>query len=360
MGKARYPAASSPRVIFVGNFLEQKGKVPQVCEDLSDLFEQKGWSVLRTSSRSGRGARLVDMVTTTIRRNRDYDVAQLDVFSGSAFVWAEAVALALRALRKPYVLTLHGGRLPEFASRNPGRVRRLLERAASVTCPSTYLAERMRKFRGEFEILPNPLDLAEFEFEERSEPTPSLIWLRAFHSLYRPWLAVEVLGRLATSRPNARLSMYGPDSSDGSRSRTEETVERLGLEKLVSVRGPISRAEVPKSLQTGDIFLNTSSADNTPRSVIEAMACGLCVVSSNVGGIPHLIDDGVNGLLVDGGDPIGMTRAVIRMLEDPGLAKQLSRNARVRAEQSDWTRVVPRWEKLFNDLASSAREARLP
>ena len=78
------------------------------------------------------------------------------------------------------------------------------------------------------------------------------------------------------------------------------------------------------------------------------MACGLCVVSTNVGGIPHLVHDGSNGLLVGPGDAPAFSRAILRILADPGLSSSLSRNGRRTAEQFDWPVVLPQWDALFH------------
>jgi len=344
---------SRTRLLLVGNFLSRQGQVPQLCEELADRFEMEGWSVLRTSSKPGKVARLAEMVVTAFRRRSEFDLAQIDLFSGSAFVWAEIVALVLRAARKPFVLTLHGGGLPEFSARYPTRVRRLLGSAAAVTCPSPYLAEQMREFRSDIEVLPNPLDLSRFEFHPRDSPRPRLVWLRAFHEVYRPWLAVEVLGLLAATYPEARLTMYGPDKADGSKEKTEGAIRRSGLEERVSLGGAIPAEEVPSSLQDGDVFLNSSKIDNAPRSVVEAMACGLCVVSTNVGGVPHLMRDGKEGLLVAPDDPREMAGAVRRILEEPALAATLSRGGLEVARKHDWAVVYPRWERLFNRILES-------
>ena len=344
---------SRPRLLFVGNFLSGEGQVPQLCEELANRIELEGWSVLRTSSKAGKVARLAEMVVTAFGRRGDFDLVQIDLFSGSAFVWAEIVALALQANQRPFVLTLHGGLLPEFSARYPGRVRRLLRSAAVVTSPSAFLAERMREFRSDIEVLPNPLDLTRFEFHPRDDPRPKMVWLRAFHEVYRPWLAVEVLGHLAASYPGARLTMYGPDKADGSKEKTEAAIRRLGLEKRVSLGGAIPAEEVPSSLQDGDVFLNTSKVDNAPRSVVEAMACGLCVVSTNVGGVCHLVRDSTEGLLVAPDDPREMAGAVRRILEEPALAAMLSRGGLEVARKHDWAVVYPRWERLFHRILES-------
>ncbi len=83
-----------------------------------------------TSSVRNRGLRLADMLTTVWTKRRSYKVAQLDVYGGSAFIWAEAVGASLTALRCPYVITLHSGAFPEFA------------RAMAVQIPATAIRRR--------------------------------------------------------------------------------------------------------------------------------------------------------------------------------------------------------------------------
>ncbi|HEX2205773.1 MAG TPA: glycosyltransferase family 4 protein, partial [Longimicrobium sp.] len=118
--------------------------------------------------------------------------------------------------------------------------------------------------------------------------------------------------------------------------------------------GPVPKAEVPARLAEGDVYLNTPRADNTPVTVLEAMACGLCVVSTEVGGIPYLLDDGGDALLVPPGDAEAMAAAVLRLLRDPALAGRLSRAGRRKAEGCDWSAVLPRWEGLLAGTVEGA------
>jgi glycosyltransferase involved in cell wall biosynthesis len=204
------------RCLLVGNFLSSSGGSRGVCEDLAERLQAAGLDVISTSDKPARFSRLLDMLTTVWRRRREYDVAQVDVYSGPSFLWAEAVAWSLRRADKPYILTLHGGNLPDFARRWPGRVRRLLNSAAAVTAPSPYLLEAMKSYRSHLLLLPNPLDLQRYPFRLRSDPRPRLVWLRAFHSIYNPSLAPQVLSLLAADFPDAHLTMVGPDKGDGS------------------------------------------------------------------------------------------------------------------------------------------------
>ena len=124
----------------------------------------------------------------------------------------------------------------------------------------------------------------------------------------------------------------------------------MGITDFVEFAGVIPNAEVPVWLQRGDIFINTTNVDNTPVSVLEAMACGLCVVSTNVGGIPYLLEDGQNALLTPPDDPDAMASAIHRILTEPGLSARLSENARRQVEQYDWSVVLPEWERLLEGV----------
>ena len=344
-----------PPVLLVGNFLSRHVVTRTVGEELAARLAAAGWPVTSTSERLGRLSRLLDMQRTIWRggpgRARAWAVAVVDVYSGAAFLWAEAACWSLRRRRTPYVLTLHGGRLPELARRRPGRVRRLLASARAVTTPSPYLQRTMAPSRGDLRLLPNPLDLAAYPYVCRERPRARLVWLRAFHRIYRPELAPRVLALLAAEHPEATLTMIGPDKGDGSLERTRRAAADLGVAGRVTFAGGVPKEEVGRRLAHGDVFLNTSDADNAPVSVTEAMACGLCVVTTDAGGLRDLVADGDDALVVPRGSAAEMAAAVARLLADRALAARLSSNARRRAEALDWSRLLPEWEELLRGSA---------
>jgi glycosyltransferase involved in cell wall biosynthesis len=96
-----------------------------------------------------------------------------------------------------------------------------------------------------------------------------------------------------------------------------------------------------------NLFVNTANVDNTPVSVIEAMALGLPVVSTNVGGMPYLIEDRKEGLLVNPDDVEAMVKAIIEVQQNQDLVKTLTGNARQKVEQLDWEVVKHLWFEVL-------------
>jgi glycosyltransferase involved in cell wall biosynthesis len=210
----------------------------------------------------------------------------------------------------------------------------------------------MRPYQSELRLFHNPLNLRAYDFRLRQRPRAALMWLRSFHKIYNPSMASEVIARLAVDIPDVYLTMVGPDKGDGSLQLTQQVAKDLGVNEMIRFPGGVANTEVPSWLQRGDIFINTTNIDNTPISVLEAMACGLCVVSTNVGGIPYLLNDEEDALLVPPDDPEAMAAAVRRILTEPGLAVRLSKNARKKVEQFDWSMILPQWEALFSEVVN--------
>jgi glycosyltransferase involved in cell wall biosynthesis len=335
------------RLLYVSNFLDARGNV-SYCRELTDRLEPED-AVIRTSTRENKLARLADMVATVWRARADYDVAIVDVFSGPAFVWAEAVCFALRRLGKPYVLTLHGGNLPAFAAKWPKRVRRLLTGARRVTAPSSYMREQMRAYREDIVLVRNAVDTRANTFSERSSVRPRAVWVRAFHAIYNPNLAAEAIALASRALPELQLAMLGPDK--GTQAAFERRAEELGVTSKIDIVGRVDKQDVPAHLARADIFLNTTNVDNTPISVLEALSSGLCVISTSVGGIPYLLEHERTALLVPRDDARAMAAAINRIVVDPTLARRLSTEGRALAALHDWTPVLAAWRNLLAEVS---------
>ena len=336
--------------LHVGNFLSQTLKTYSSSEALTLRLVQRGHSVITTSSHQNRALRFLDMMLTTWNRRHDYEIAQIAVFSGPSFLWVEAVCALLRRLGKPYILTLHGGNLANFAKQHPKRVEALFKTAAAITTPSHMLQQAFLSIRPDLLLLPNGIELGNFTYRPRNSAEPRIGWLRAIHRIYSPQIAVEAAARLTNEFPQIELVMIGPNKDDQAYKLVEDTAERLNFKNRLKIVGAVPNHEVEKVLAPCDIFLNTTTIESFGKSVFEAAALGMCIVTTNAGELPHIWQHEHDALLIPPDDAEATAAAIRRLLKEPELAAKLSRNARQKAENHDWEAVIPRWESLFQQI----------
>ena len=337
-------------ILLIGNFLSERGGNRGISEELMTRLREIDWHVLYASDQPNKILRLLDMVFKAIMHRGQYQLAHIDVFSGPAFIFAEVLGRLFNWLHKPFVCTLRGGNLPVFEKNHPRRVQGLLSRAAQVVTPSRFLYTHFLDICENITIIPNGIELSRYPFQYRENPEAKLIWLRAFHNIYNPSMVPKVLDVLRSKGILAICTMIGPDKGDNSLQFMLAEAIRLKIMDQITIIPGVPKVTVPDVIREGDIFLNTTNFDNTPVSVIEAMACGLCVVSTDVGGLPYLLEHNVDALLVPPEDITEMATAVQRVLSEPGLAKKLSTNARKKAQQFDWSAILPQWESIFTSL----------
>ena len=327
------------------------GWVTSQGELLAELLTGTGYPVRITSHRLERLPRLLDILGSLVTWRNEIDLVIHQVFSGPAFVVTDAASALCRTLGLPQVFALHGGALPEFAAEHGPWVRRVLRRAEAIVTPSTYLAEIFAVYPDlaqRIQTIPNILEIENYPYRHRPLVCPRLLWMRTFHEIYHPQMAVEVLAELRQTHPQATLTMAGQEK--GLHAAVQALAHDRGLSAVVRFPGFLGPADKAREFADHDIYLNTNHVDNMPVSVLEACAFGLPVVATAVGGVPHLLRDGETGLLVRDGDVEAMVGAVRRLLDEPELAGALSTNGRRLAESCAWEPVRARWEALFAEV----------
>ena len=128
----------------------------------------------------------------------------------------------------------------------------------------------------------------------------------------------------------------------------------------VRFAGRLDRDDMADLYRAADVMLNPSLADNMPNSILEALACGVPVVSTNVGGVPFLVQDGVTALLVPPGDARSMADATLRLLDDEALWNRLSAAGVQEVQRYTWLRVAPILGGVYRraiDASASTRKS---
>lgn len=290
---------------------------------------------------------MVQMVIATVKLRKTVNWVLIDTYSTQNFYYAVSIAFLCRLLKVRYIPLLHGGNLPERLRNNPALSRNLFGKAFINVAPSKYL---MRKFEeAGFQNLiyiPNTIEFEKYSFLLRESLEPKLLWVRSFSEIYNPLLALEIVELLKKTGSNVSLCMIGPDK-DGTLQRCKQVAEQLALP--ITFTGMMKPEEWRKRSREFDIFINTSNFDNMPVSVMEAMALGLPVISTDVGGMPFLIKDGTDGILVTPNNPANFVTEIEKLIDSPLLAGNLATNARAKISEFDWEMIKHNWITLLND-----------
>lgn len=335
------------KILYVGNKLSHHGFTKGVIETLGPQLENEGFAVIYAGTRKIVFVRMVEMLWAVLRNWKKVDYVLIDTYSSTAFWYAWLTGMLCRVLRLKYIHILHGGSLPERLLRSTWFCDGIFKHSYANVAVSGYLKHYFENAGYLAMVIPNNIDINAYSFKTREVITPRLLWVRSFHQIYNANMAAEVLALLLPSYPEATLCMVGPDK-DGSMELFKNRCEQLGISNRVKITGLITKPEWHKLSQEYDIFINTTNVDNTPVSVVEAMALGLPVVSTNVGGIPFLLEDRKEALLVEKGNAKAMAEAICTLIENKNLAQNLCANAHAKAESFSWDVVNKQWKELLN------------
>ena len=222
-----------------------------------------------------------------------------------------------------------------------------LRRARTIVVPSTYLARIAAGWelpQERIEILPNPAPEVSSLPPVRVEPGLFVFAgrLTAQKSLST---ALEALARL----PDAQLVVIG----DGpERAALESRARELGLNGRVEFRGARPRSEVLLAFAGATAAVLPSAWENLPHAAVESLAVGTPVVATAVGGVPEVVRDGVNGLLVPPFDPERLAAALALVATTPGLRSELATGARASAAELSRNRIYGRLEQILREAAA--------
>jgi L-malate glycosyltransferase len=270
-----------------------------------------------------------------------------------------ARAMLPREIQPKVVATLHGTDTT-LLGRDPGygpAIRHALVNADAVTTVSDYLRiETVRLLRVDrpIEVIHNffdPRPLQRSRAEVRAElglkNEELIVHASNLRALKRIDLLLETFARIQGETTAKLLILAGGDFAP-----FLPLVERLGLPGRVIVRPNV--LEVEDYLAAADLALSTSDSESFGLSLLEAMALGCPVVSTNVGGVPEVIDHGVNGLLAPAGDVSALARGVQRLIDDPALRQSLGRAAQEKARRVfSAEAIVPRYIDLYHSLKAA-------
>lgn len=332
------------KILYIGNQLSGVAKNPTTIDVLADLLGNNGFTVKTASKKSNLFFRLLDMILMVIK-HRNFNYLLIDVYSTKAFWFAFFCSQLARFFKLKYITILHGGDLPKRLKKNAKLSKLIFKNAYQIVSPSGYLKNSFETFGFKNIIeIPNPINTNIYPFKTRTIFTPNILWVRAFHEIYNPKMAVLVFADIKKIMPNATLTMVGADK-DGSLKEVKLLAQQFNLN--INFTGQLKKEEWIDLAKNHDVFINTSNIDNTPVSVIEAMLLGLPIVSTNVGGIPYIITDEFNGLLVNANQIDLMVQKIKLLIDYPIKTQQITTEAYQFAQQASFKKVLKKWVHLL-------------
>lgn len=279
------------------------------------------------------------------------DVIHLMANSGWSWQLFAAPVIWLAWLRKtPVIVNYRGGEAREYLGSSARWVVPAMQRAAHLVVPSGYLQQVFGEFGLAAAVIPNIIDLQTFQ------PAPltldgdtfELVITRNLEPIYGLDTAIRAIARVREQEPGIRLKIAG---SGPQREELEHLVAELRLQDIVTFLGRLERTQIVDLYHSAHAALNPTRVDNMPNSVLEALACGLPVISTNVGGVPFIVQHGATALLVEPDNELAMAQAVIDLSRDSEMRERLREAGPREVARYAWTEVGPQWLALYDRVA---------
>ena len=205
-----------------------------------------------------------------------------------------------------------------------------------------------------YSVIPNGVDLTRFRpsARGRNRHGGKIRCIAVARLVERKGLGdlIAAIASLERGRFELEILGSGPDEQ-----RLRDLAERLGVSREVTFAGSVSRGEIPGRYRDADIFTLASREEAFGNVFAEAMASGLPIVGSTVGGIPELVEHGKNGFLVPPREPRALAAAIRLLADNPDLRAEIGRRNRMQAEANlSWSRVTTRYLSTYNGVLRRA------
>ncbi|MFT6915438.1 MAG: glycosyltransferase involved in cell wall biosynthesis [Motiliproteus sp.] len=357
------------RIALVGPSPPPNGGMAMQTQQLLQLLQARGHQVTLISTNPAyRPAfigripllralfRLVQYIFNLFSQLPRYEVVHTLSNSGWAwYLFSVPVIHIARLYRIPCLINYRGGLADEFLSTAAARVRFSLKRSSGLIVPSTFLEAVFNKYGIDAEVIPNIVNLELFKYRPYRSDKKSLhlIVTRNLEALYGNHYAIEALVLIIQQTPGARMTIAGDGPERG---KLEKLACDLSVNQRIHFTGRLDRSQMVALYASADILINPTTADNMPNSLLEAMACGIPIVTTAVGGIPYMVTDRETALLINVGDARAIADAVLELLKDPLLASNLSQNGHQKVIQYRPDAVLPLWEKCYQQQLAQQQE----
>lgn len=309
---------------------------------IADIFSTKG----NPFKRIGQFFQLLSVV-------RKYDVLHIHGCSDWGMLPVVYGVIAGKIWRKRIIVTYHGGGAEKYFAKHSTFARRWLRQADKVIVLSGYLKKIFDEYEIPCLVIPNIVTLREDIYQPKQGIAPKFISIRHLTSLYQIDIIIRAFVQMLEKYPDATLDILGQGDKREELEALVQELEDKGVRELgrkVRFIGQVPNEQIYDYLKANDIMLSAPKIDNMPVSLLEAMNAGVLVISSNVGGVPYMIEHGRTGLLFDGLEDEGVRGLEKQMqwaLEHQEESLRMIEAAHIEVQKYTWAEVKKQLLPLY-------------
>jgi len=253
-----------------------------------------------------------------------------------------------RLLKIPYVIYGRGSDVysPDWLTKLTAKP--ILKNASATLALTEDMKQKMLDIcDGDISVVPNGVDLERFKTSlgaKKEGNTKTIVFVGRLHPVKGVQYLIEAVAIVHQEIPDVKLVIVG----DGiERSRLDELAEKLNLNGCIQFAGQVPQESIPQLMHQADVFVLPSLSEGLPVVLLEAMAAGLPIVATNVGGNPDIVEEGVNGYLVNAKNSEEIADRLLVLLQNDEIQEEISANNREKVEMFTWDRVAEAVEEVY-------------
>ena len=330
------------KILLISNYTRGIGGINAQVNLLHRFINQEdGWQADIFSTKGNPLCRCIAFIKLLCKARR-YDILHIHACSYWGMVPAVFGIIAGKLWRKRTIITYHGGGAEEYFNKHAAFVRRWLGRADEVIVLSGFLKEIFDQHQIHCVVIPNIVVLRP-QTERTTTIAPKFISIRHLEPLYNIPCVLQAYEQVLKQYQEATLDILGQGSM---RAELETYVQEHNLTGVRFI-GQVPNDKIYDYFANASIMLSAPKIDNMPVSILEAMNAGLLVISSRVGGVPYMIEDGKTGLLFESENSNDLAHKMLWALEHPQEINTMINAAQKEVQKYSWNNVRLQLFKIY-------------
>lgn len=322
------------KILYITNYKQGVGGISVQVDILQKHLKEEAWDVSLFNTSGGVFYRL-PLIFRLYNQGKRFDIFHIH---GCSYLGFFPIALGVtvgRLLNKKTIVTYHGGGAEGFFKKYPRFVRFFLLKSNVNIVLSGFLGNIFESYSIPFVVIPNVIEMTTQFFPERDKIRPNYISIRTLDTIYNVECIIRAFTLVQIIYPQASLTILG----DGPcRAELEQLTDVLAC-KNVQFLGRVDNSTIYNYLTKCDIMVSAPLVDNQPVSILECFNAGLLVISSNVGGVPYMIENGVNGYLFESNNVNDLSEKMVLAVADHEKTMNMTKSAKRALEVYEWRNI---------------------